>query len=134
MTKNIFRAIVIVSIVLLLVAIVVLVFFNQPLPPELDSFVEADLEADFTVIDYFGYTSALFAVAANIGLLFFARWSRPVFAAGVVATTIVTAFSGPFVATALEAFVYEVGLLLDGFIIALAYFSEARVYFEQKAT
>jgi hypothetical protein len=73
-------------------------------------------------------------MAANIGLLFFSRWSRPVFVVGVLLTTAATAFAGPFVATAREAAVYEFGLLLDGFIIALAYFSEAKVYFEREAT
>ena len=122
------------SIVFLLVAGTVIFFFNQTLPPDLESFVEADSETELTVIDYFGFAAVLSAAAANIGLLFFARWSRPVFAAGVVAATIATAFSGPFVATALEAFAYEAGLLLDGIIIALAYFSEAKVYFVQKTT
>ena len=132
MTKKEFRTILALSLVFLLVAGVVILFFNQTLPPELGAFVEAGLEEDFTFIEILGFVVALLAVAANIGLLFFARWSRPVFAAGVVASCIVTAFNGPFVATALEESIYEVGLLLDGFIIALTYFSDAKVYFESK--
>ena len=134
MTKNQFRAIVSASIILLVSAGVVVLGFNQDLPPELASFVDAELEKDLTAVDIFGFGAALLAVAANIGLLFFARWSRPVFVIGVLSATAATAFAGPFVATAREAAVYEFGLLLDGFIIALAYCSEAKVYFERKVT
>ena len=134
MTRNKFRAIVILSIVAFVLAGVVILNFNQDLPPELAAYVDADLEKDFTAVDVFGFSVAFLALAANIGLLFFARWSRPVFVAGVLAATVATALAGPFVATAREAAIYEFGLLVDGFIIALAYFSEAKVYFERKAT
>ena len=77
---------------------------------------------------------AFMAGAANIGLLFFARWARPVFSMCVIGASLATAFDGPFVATALEATIYELGLLLDGFIIALMYFSEAKKHFERGAT
>ena len=134
MTRNKFRAIVILSIVVFVVAGVIIFNFNQALPPELAAFVDADLENDLTAVNIFGYSAALLAVAANIGLLFFARWSRPVFVVGVLLATVATALAGPFVATAREAAIYEFGLLLDGFIIGLAYYSEAKVYFESKAT
>ena len=134
MTKNYFRAIVIISIVYLIVAGVLVLNFNQVLPPELDAYAYEQSNEVFELISFAGFMVAFMAGAANIGLLFFARWARPVFSMCVIGASLATAFDGPFVATALEATIYELGLLLDGFIIALMYFSEAKKHFERGAT
>jgi len=134
MTKTQFRGVVVFSLLLLFIAGVVVLTFSDTLPPELSTFVEAEFEEEPTAVEFLGFAVVVLTVIGNIGLLFFAWWSRPLFAAGVVAASVATVFDGPVVTTAPEAFIFEMGLLLDGFMIALAYFSEAKVYFERKAT
>jgi len=130
MTKTNFQLIVMLSIIVLLTTVVTIIFFNQKLPHELNLFVDAQFKEELTVIDYFTYAVTFLTSAANIGLLFFVRWSRTVFSAGVIIIAILNLFLGPYVATALQSFLDSFGILLDGFIIALAYFSNVNTYFE----
>ncbi len=126
MTKTLFRYVVGGSIALLVGSVALLLLVDVPLPPELGAWVEAQADSEWTWFDIFAAGAAVVSVVANIGLLFFARWSRPAFAGSVVAVTAATLFTGPSVTAAIEAFFSETVLLLDGFIIAVNYFSDVR--------
>ena len=134
MTKTLFRWMVGGSIGVLLGGVAVLFALDQSLPSDLSAWVEAEANSEWTILDTFGAGVAVVSTAASIGLLFFARWSRPVYAASTVAVTVATLFAGPSVSTAMEVFFSEVVLLLDGFIIGTAYFSDVRHCFENGRT
>ena len=108
------------------------VLLDQPLPAALNAWVETEGNLEWSAFDWFGSAAALISIVAGVGLLFFATWARHAYAASVVAITGATLFAGPSVSTALEMFFSEVTLLMDGFVIGVAYFSDARHYFEAK--
>ena len=134
MTKTIFKNIILFYFLIFVVAVIIVFNFTETLPPILKSFVEAELEKEPKTIEILGFVFSLIALVGMVGIYFFAKWSRPTFIFGVVSSIIVTLFYGPSVITAQEAFIFEVGMLFDGFIIALIYFTQANEYFEQKNT
>lgn len=129
MTKTQFRSVVGGSIALLFIAIAVSMTVDQPLPAELDGWLAATADEPWGVFEWLAIALAVGCLVASVGLLFLARWARPAFAVTLAGVTATTLFTGPSVTNALDAFFYEVTLLLDGFILALAYFSDARHYF-----
>jgi len=88
--------------------------------------VENNLPAVELVLGLFSFG----ALVASVGLLFFARWARPIFSVGVLVTTAGTIFSGPLVQSSLETAIFEVGMVLDGALIAVMYFSEVKHEFD----
>lgn len=130
MTKTPFRSVVGGSIALLFIAIAVSMTIDQPLPAELDGWLTATAEQPWGIFEWLAIALAVGCLVASVGLLFLARWARPAYAVTLAGVTVTTLFTGPSVSNEVDAFFYEVTLLLDGFILALAYFSEARHYFE----
>lgn len=134
MTKSQFKSLVAISWLLILAAIYAGIVAESQLPSVLNNYLEAELEKDFTISEIVIFAFALAAMVSNIGLFFFARWARPVFATSVTITTAGMVFFGPTVQTALETSVYEVSLLIDGALIALIYFSELKSEFNASHT
>jgi hypothetical protein len=134
MSKALFRWVVAGSIALLIGSVVVLIAVGQSLPPELSAWVDAEANSEWRALDTYAAVIAVISVVASVGLLFFARWSRWVYAASTIAVTVVTLFGGPSVSSAFEAFFSELVLLLDGFIIGTAFFSDVRLCFERTST
>tara|TARA_R110001599_G_scaffold258796_1_gene459081 strand:+ start:175 stop:579 length:405 start_codon:yes stop_codon:yes gene_type:complete len=100
--------------------------YESRLPPELAAYLEAQYQNDLPIIEWVLGVFALFALIASVGIIFFARWARSVYLIGVVVTTAGTVFSGPLVQSSLETGIYEVGMVTDGLLIALMYFSEVK--------
>lgn len=107
---------------------------DKALPPELSSWVKSDLNSAWGQVDTFWAIILVSSLAASVGLLSFARWSRWVYAAATAASLVLTLFSGPEVNTAFESFFSSLTLLFDGFIICAAFFSDARVEFDRRRT
>jgi hypothetical protein len=131
MSKMFFRYLVGGSIALQLVAVAILLMFEQTLPGELEAWADAQAETAWTAVDWLGIAAAGVAAAASVGLLFFARWARPAYAACTFLTIAANAFTGPYVLPGIDGFFNDITLLLDGLIIAAAYFSGASRYFEK---
>lgn len=127
MSKKCFRIIVALSLLLNIPYALTLAFFNPPLPAELAVWSAANQE--ITTAHWISFGFGVAALIASIALLFFARWSRHVFALATIVITLLILFTGPLAVTAPEMFFLSVDMLLAGFIIALAYFSDAKVYF-----
>jgi uncharacterized membrane protein len=106
----------------------------DPLPEVLATYQDSLLEESFNMYEVFLFLFALAALVALIGLIFFTRWSRPVFAIGVFVTTAGMFYSTPVVQSALEAAICQVALVIEGMIIAIAYFSELKHEFKNKNT
>ena len=134
MTKNKFRALIIFNLLLLVVSTIIAIYFNDTLPPALNEFIKNKMENEPETVDVSGLILALIALTGIVGLLFFTKWSRPVFLFGVISTIIITIFTGPTVLTAQETFIYELSSLIDGVIITLSYFSEVKIHFDKKNT
>jgi hypothetical protein len=134
MNKTLFRWVVAGSIGLLIGSVAVLIVVGESLPPELSAWVEAEVNSEWTALDTFAASMAVVSIVSGVGLLLFARWSRWAYAASTIAVTVATLFGGPSVSTAFEAFFSEVVLLLDGFIIGTAFFSDVRQCFERTRT
>ena len=134
MSKTLFRWLVAGSIAVLIGSVVVLIAFDQSLPPELSAWVEAEADSEWTAFDTFAAALAVASIIASVGLLFFTRWSRWVYAASTIAMTVATLFGGPSVGSAFDAFSSELILLLDGVIIGTAFFSDVRLCFERAST
>jgi hypothetical protein len=134
MSRALFRWVVAGSIALLIGSVVVLMAVGQSLPAELSAWADAEENSEWTVLDTFAAATAVVSVVASVGLLFFARWSRWAYAASTIAVTVATLFGGPSVSSAFEVFISELVLLLDGFIIGTAFFSDVRLSFERTRT
>ena len=132
MTKNLFRSVVGVSIALTLLSTIAIIAIAPALPAELDRWVVQQTEGGFGVLEWFMIGVGVPYLVATIGLFFFARWSRALYSVCVVALIVCGLFTGPSVATALEAFSRDAIGLLDGLIIGLAYFSDFRHQFEAR--
>jgi hypothetical protein len=133
MTKNQFRAVVGLNVLIDIVSVIAIFTLAPALPPELESWMSQQADTPYGAFEWIVTALAAAYVVATIGLFFFARWSRAVYAVTAIAVMISTLFAGPSVATALDNFSNEAVLLLDGAIIALAYFSNVRHHFEPHA-
>lgn len=134
MNKRSFRWLVGVSAASFCGGFAVMLALDEALPPELGSWVKSDLNSAWGHVDTFWAIILASSLIATVGLLFFAGWSRWLYAAATVAGLVVTLFSGPEVSTAFESFFSSLTLLLDGFIICAAFFSDVRFEFDGRRT
>jgi hypothetical protein len=134
MSRTLFRWVVAGSIALLIGSVAVMIAVGEALPPELRVWVDAEANSEWTTLDTFAAAMAVVSIVASVGLLFFARWSRWAYAGSTIAVSVATLFGGPSVSSAFEAFFSEMVLLLDGFIIGTAFFSDVRRCFERTHT
>jgi len=100
--------------------------YEPDLPPELKMYLDTQLEKSMTSADIILTIFAFAAIVANIGLLFFVSWAKALFLISVIITTFGMAFSEPVVQSALETAMFEVGIIIDGAIVALIYFSNIK--------
>lgn len=133
MTKKQFRAVVGFNIALSIVSVIAIFTLAPALPAELESWVSHQSDQPYGVFDWIMVVLAVPSLVATVGLFFFTRWSRAVYAVTAIVLTAATLFAGPSVATGVESFAHDAVQFLDGVIITLAYFSDARHYFEPHA-
>lgn len=129
MTKDQFRGVVGASIALTVVSSIALFVLAPALPEELDRWVTQQTDAGLGAVEWLMIAVAIPYLAATVGLFFFARWSRALYAACVVILVIAGLFTGPSVATAWESLCRDLTNLVDGLILGLAYFSDIKHHF-----
>lgn len=77
-----------------------------------------------------GIPVLVLALASQIGMFFFWRFARPVYAALAAAFVLLTPFWGISVLLPVEAALWELSLLVEGAVIALSYSQPFSSYFE----
>lgn len=126
MNKYHFRILVGISLVMIIPMTVAILIAEKQLPVELATYVKNDFEKDMSVIEIAIGLFGLIAIAANIGLLFFANWARHLFAVFVILSSLCTLFLGASVQTAFENTISEFIMIIDGMIIGIIYFSDIK--------
>lgn len=129
MTKNQFRGVLGASLALSLLSTIALFVMAPALPDELDRWVTQQTEGGFGMVEWSILAVGIPYLAATVGLFFFARWARALYAACVVLLVVGGLFTGPSVATAWESLSRDLTNLLDGLILGLAYFSDIKHHF-----
>ena len=83
-------------------------------------------------VNHFLYYSAWFGLwlISALGLFFFQNWARHLYLALSLGTLVAVPFSGFLVAAPVDALFLNANLLLDGVILALAYFTPLAASFK----
>jgi hypothetical protein len=127
--STILRACVVLEWVLFVLYIALSFALADNLPAELRAWQDADAERHRDLHEWAtlatGLLCLLAAFVASVGLLFLQRWAAWLYLASKVVEYLVYPFSGPTVEHALADTAEELGILVSGAILALAFFSEA---------
>ena len=113
---------------LLIFAMVVCVFTVElPLPAELQDYLIREDERPFSPSDHAwliaGAAVLIASVAASVGLWFYRRWARLLYAVNVLAGVAMTLFGPPIVEHPLVTALGELSSVLAGAIVAMAYYA-----------
>ena len=110
----------------MLAGVVCVLALELPLPAELEAYVDRQdklSSAAHSIWLIVGVPVLLASIVASIGLWFFRRWARPLYAFTIAATIVITAFEGPVVQPALLGTFTEISSLVAGAILGVAYFA-----------
>jgi hypothetical protein len=102
---------------------------ERSLPEPLQAWVGSEAERELTAVEVgliVPFVSLLTAmIVATVGLFRHERWASWVYLAAAAVGILLTPYTGPNVEHALTATVSGIGSVLDGMVIALAFFSNA---------
>ena len=132
MNKSIFKKIVIMNLLILIVETIIILFFYEEQPINLVSCSNISLVNNHFFVEIFDYIGSFLVIVSNIGLIFFLNWARIFYIIGLFIMIVSIGFSGQYEVSSLQESFYILNFLLDGFIIALAYYSDVKVFFEPK--
>jgi len=135
-----FQLLVAASQVLKLGWIAVAYLTESSLPPELlgyladyDTILIPDRYSVFELLTNVAFIiETILGLLAAAGLILFRRWGRPVFLVYVATGLLITLITGPHISTGWSALVGYACSLVEGCVLALAYFSPIREMFESK--
>ena len=133
--KTALRALVAADWVVLLAGAVCVLALDLPLPAELQAYVDRqeELSAESHPLWWLVAIPVLLgSIIASVGLWFFRRWARALYALIVVSGIIMTAIDGPVAHHALAEVFTAISSLVAGAILGLAYF--ARIEGLQRTT
>lgn len=118
------------SWICLALAVAVSFWEEQRLPPSLFEYLQAQYSADVSPVEMLvGVLLFVALIVASVGMLAFARWSRPLFLFSAVAGVFLLPVVGPNVEGPWKALFHELSLMGFGFVIALSYFGEVKNHF-----
>ena len=136
MSKNHFRALIVVSLVIGLLSGVYDYIWPDPIADQVfDYIVEIEPEIEGTSIILVGvlaFVALTMALISLIGLLLFKSWARHVYAAGFVAAFSLYPFLGITIYSGFGQVLYDISMVLSGVLLALMYYSPVARYYEQK--
>jgi hypothetical protein len=89
-----------------------------------------EVVADRWLLFGVGIPLVVLVTAAQIGMFFFWRFARPVYAGLIAVFVLLAPFSGITILLPIEAAFEELSLLVDGAVIALSYSQPFSSYFE----
>ena len=132
MSKTLFRWIIIAAAIIYAALIAI---------PMFDTFLLSEKELD--VLSYIGFGAILYLPGSllwlfvvlwyisMIGTILFFNWGRLLFAFWLMASSVTIALGGLEIRTASEAFLLNLGNILDGVIISIAFFSNLKDEFSR---
>jgi hypothetical protein len=136
MSRKWFRFLLLLGWVVPLTGLVSYFAEKSSMPPELRDYLAARAARPMNGRDYFAALLVLFLFGAQVvitvGLYRFRRWGRTLFLCSCVVgySALPFVFGGPVTTTRVAHVFYALGSLLNGFTLALAYFSPLARFFE----
>lgn len=125
--KVVFRIAVITEWLLIVLALVTRMVFQQDLPPLAQQHEAARQARDLTVLETVCLWGAGLllpvSIASSIGLLFFKRWARPVYSAVSLIFPVLLLYEGSVLAAPIPTVLDKLSLIDSGFIIGLMWYS-----------
>jgi len=144
---TLFRASLIASFLIGILSVASMFLTVPLLPPELQSYLEnEDAILSLTenlspavlksmLVAAIGIVLAILigTVTITVGLYFWRRWARSLYLITTILFLLSSIFLGPVVLSGPTEFLYGIGYMLTGFILALAYFSPVAEKFRKVA-
>ena len=134
MTRKNFRILLVLSWLLVIAGVMASFITEKTLPPELQSYLERVENAPLTnseiVLAVVDIAFIVFAVVLTVGLFRFRRWAKTLLPISYVLGLALIPGDGPYVESGWASFLFFLGSLVDGIILALVYFSPLREFFE----
>jgi hypothetical protein len=118
--ETVLRVGVIAEWVVIIIAVIASFVFIGDLPEPLLEYTSRD--ALFCPLDVIDAVVLAASIAASIGLYFFRRWARPIYAASTIWLSVSTAFGNPSVEPPIVSAMEEISLLIAGLLIGMSYF------------
>ena len=133
MSKNQFRTLIVVSLVIGLLSSVYDYIWPDPITDQVFDYIveiEPGIEgASLVAAGVLAIVAIIMALVALIGLLLFKSWARHVYAAGFLAAFALYPFMGITVYSGFSLVLYDMSMVLSGVLLALMYYSPvARLY------
>ncbi len=133
MSKNQFRTLIVVSLVIGLLSSVYDYIWPDPITDQVFDYIveiESGVEgASLVAAGVLAIVAIIMALVALIGLLLFKSWARHVYAAGFLAAFALYPFMGITVYSGFSLVLYDMSMVLSGVLLALMYYSPvARLY------
>jgi hypothetical protein len=132
-TKNQFRATVMLSMALGIVGVTTFFIGQGRLPAPLREYLETTNSAEPTALGWALFATAIpiitGGIASFVGMLRFKPWSRPLAVATWVTSILMLPLFGPTVEPGITTALYQASSVLFGGVISLAYFSPVATWF-----
>ncbi len=136
MSKNNFRLLIVVSLVLAVVSGLYDFIWPDPITEKvIDYAYELEPETEESDLIYYGVIAiadTVFAIVSLIGLLLFKSWARHLYLAGFILFMPLYPFMGVTVYGGFNQMFYDISMLMSGAILALMYFSPVANYFQKQ--
>ena len=129
MTIRLYRAFLLASLAIEIIAMVVGAASTAGLPPELREYRERTNQAIPVWIAVVGLLALVGGIVCIIGLWMLRRWARTLYMALLIAGVVIVPFAGPYVETGWSYGLYALANLLGGVIVALSYWSPVSAHF-----
>ena len=135
---NMFRTLLVSSIVLSIVGAVIDSVFSGLVPESLSNAYETYAAAEASMISILiaGIVSLILlgvAIVATVGLLVLQRWARPLALWSTVVSFLMYPFLGALLQSGLAVMLAYVAMSLWGAALAMAYYSDVKSHFQQPA-
>jgi hypothetical protein len=104
------------------------IYITNPLPVELQEYKNRLDAQPFGIFQFILMPFVFIGLVSNIGLLFFAKWSRHLFAITNLICCISMFIWGPSIQSGIETSLSEVEIFLVGFIVACIYLTDIKKY------
>lgn len=136
MSKNHFRIIIVVSLLIAVVGGVYEHIWPDPIADQVFDYIielEPELEgSSLIIVATLALIAGIMAVVSYVGLLLFKSWARHVYLAVFVVVFALYPFMGVTVYSGVGQIFYDLSMVLSGVVLALAYYSPVAEYYEGK--
>lgn len=136
MSKNQFRAVIILSLLAAVIAGVYDYIWPDPIAEKIFDYIiktEPELEGTkYIVVIVLGFIVVIMAIVSFVGLLRFKSWSRHVYSAGFVCALFLYPFMGVTVYSGISQIFYDLSMVLSGVVLALVYYSPVAEYYKSE--